>query len=150
MCIREKHLFHNDISPQFKFVLSNERLDFCELTMQINFHSRLWSYLPRVPIFLAMTVCIYILYNITISLNTCNLPETIVALPAVHRVCSCVLMHKFAQRLDSNWFTQHLFFTTWMIHSIKWMTLSVIMQDKYRNQETEGRHFYIYYSSRIK
>ncbi len=27
-----------------------------ELTMQINFHSRLWSYLPRVPIFLAMTV----------------------------------------------------------------------------------------------
>ncbi len=30
------------------------------LTMQINFHSLLWSYLSRVPIFLAMTVCIYI------------------------------------------------------------------------------------------
>ncbi len=27
---REKHLFHNHISPHFKFLLSNERLDFCE------------------------------------------------------------------------------------------------------------------------
>ncbi len=27
---REKHLFHNDISPHFKFLLSNERLDFCD------------------------------------------------------------------------------------------------------------------------
>ncbi len=27
------------------------------LTMQINFHSLLWSYLPKVPIFLAMTDC---------------------------------------------------------------------------------------------
>ncbi len=33
MCIREKHLFHNDISPHFKF-LSNERLDFCEFFKQ--------------------------------------------------------------------------------------------------------------------
>ncbi len=31
------------------------------LTMQINFHSLLWSYLPRVPIFLAMTV--YTVYS---------------------------------------------------------------------------------------
>ncbi len=31
MCIREKHLFQNDISPHFKFLLSNERLDFCDL-----------------------------------------------------------------------------------------------------------------------
>ncbi len=31
MCIREKHLFLNDISPHFKFLLSNERLDFCDL-----------------------------------------------------------------------------------------------------------------------
>ncbi len=46
MCIREKHLFHNYISPDFKFLLSNESLDFCDflnkrskgLTMQINFH----------------------------------------------------------------------------------------------------------------
>ncbi len=30
MCIREKHLFHNDIHPYFKFVLSNESLDFCD------------------------------------------------------------------------------------------------------------------------
>ncbi len=30
MCFREKHLFHNDISPHFKFLLSNESLDFCE------------------------------------------------------------------------------------------------------------------------
>ncbi len=30
MCIWEKHLFHNDISPHFKFLLSNERLDFCD------------------------------------------------------------------------------------------------------------------------
>ncbi len=30
MCIREKHLFHNDIFPHFKFLLSNERLDFCD------------------------------------------------------------------------------------------------------------------------
>ncbi len=26
--------------------------------MQINFHSLLWSYLPRVPMFLAMTMCV--------------------------------------------------------------------------------------------
>ena len=45
----EKNLRLNDISPHFKFLLSKERLDFCEfykkkkrskgLTMQINFHS---------------------------------------------------------------------------------------------------------------
>ncbi len=29
MCILEKYLFYNDISPHFKFLLSNERLDFC-------------------------------------------------------------------------------------------------------------------------
>ncbi len=28
MCIRENHLFHNDISSHFKFLLSNEMLDF--------------------------------------------------------------------------------------------------------------------------
>ncbi len=28
MCIREKYLFHNDIFPYFKILLSNERLDF--------------------------------------------------------------------------------------------------------------------------
>ncbi len=28
--IREKNIFHNDISPHFKFLLSNERLDFCD------------------------------------------------------------------------------------------------------------------------
>ncbi len=32
MCIREKHLFHNDISLHFKF-LSNERLDLCEFVL---------------------------------------------------------------------------------------------------------------------
>ncbi len=61
------YLFHNDINPLFKFLLSNERLDFVnfinkrstELTRlkQINFHSLLCSYLPRVPS-LAMTVCV--------------------------------------------------------------------------------------------
>ncbi len=30
MYIREKRLFQNDISPHFKYLLSNERLDFCE------------------------------------------------------------------------------------------------------------------------
>ncbi len=30
MCIREKHLFHNDISSNFKFLFSNARLDFCD------------------------------------------------------------------------------------------------------------------------
>ncbi len=72
MCIREKHLFHNYISPHFKFLLSNERLDFCDffqnkrskgLTMQINFHSLLWSYLPRVPV-ISDHDCIYII-NVT-------------------------------------------------------------------------------------
>ncbi len=33
--------------------------------MQINFHSLLWSYLPRVPVFLAMTVY----YHAEISLS---------------------------------------------------------------------------------
>ncbi len=59
MCIWEKHIFHNEISPHFKFLSSNERLDFCiflGLTMQIHFHSLLWSYLPRVLISLAVTV----------------------------------------------------------------------------------------------
>ncbi len=28
MCIREKHLFHNNISSHFKFLFSNESLDF--------------------------------------------------------------------------------------------------------------------------
>ncbi len=28
MCIRSKHLFHNDISPHLKFLFSNERVDF--------------------------------------------------------------------------------------------------------------------------
>ncbi len=27
----KKHLFHNDIYPHFKFLLFNERLDFCDL-----------------------------------------------------------------------------------------------------------------------
>ncbi len=26
-----KYIFHNDICPHFKFLLSNERLDFCDL-----------------------------------------------------------------------------------------------------------------------
>ncbi len=30
MYIREFFLFHNDISPHFKFLFSNERLDFCD------------------------------------------------------------------------------------------------------------------------
>ncbi len=62
------YLFHNDIFPHFKLLLSNERLfvfvNFLNkrskgLTMQIHFHSLLWSYLTKVPIFLAMTVNIY-------------------------------------------------------------------------------------------
>ncbi len=35
MCIRETCLFHNDISSHFKFLLSNERLDFCEKMTKI-------------------------------------------------------------------------------------------------------------------
>ncbi len=31
MYIREKYLFHNDIFPYFKFLLSNERLDFFKI-----------------------------------------------------------------------------------------------------------------------
>ncbi len=31
MCIIEKHLFHNDISPHFKLFFSNEKLDLCDL-----------------------------------------------------------------------------------------------------------------------
>ncbi len=38
------------------FIFLNKRS--IELTMQINFHSLLWSYLPRVSIFLAMTAYI--------------------------------------------------------------------------------------------
>ncbi len=30
MCIRENNLFHNDISSHFKFLFSNDRLDFCD------------------------------------------------------------------------------------------------------------------------
>ncbi len=78
MCIREKHLFHNVIPSYFKFLLSNERLDFCDffyksskgLTLQINFNSLLWSYLPRVPIFLAMIIYIYIYMYIYIYVYT--------------------------------------------------------------------------------
>ncbi len=68
MCIREKHLFHNDISPHFKFLLSNERLHLFiyfynrskGLTILINFHSLLWSYLPRVATIL--TTCAWYIY----------------------------------------------------------------------------------------
>ncbi len=28
---KQKRLFNNDVSPHFKFLLSNERLDFCDL-----------------------------------------------------------------------------------------------------------------------
>ncbi len=35
MCIRENKLFHNDISPHFKFLSSNEKLDFCELKKKV-------------------------------------------------------------------------------------------------------------------
>ncbi len=31
MCIREKHVFYNDIPPQFKFLFSNKGLDVCDL-----------------------------------------------------------------------------------------------------------------------
>ncbi len=30
-CVFEKKKYHNDISPHFKFLFSNERLDFCDL-----------------------------------------------------------------------------------------------------------------------
>ncbi len=55
--IREKYLFHNDTSPHFKVLFSNERLDFGDffLWFKIHFHSLLWSYLPRVPIILTTT-----------------------------------------------------------------------------------------------
>ncbi len=37
-CVLEKkYLFHNDISSHFKFLLSNERLHFCEF-FKINFN----------------------------------------------------------------------------------------------------------------
>ncbi len=55
-----KHLFHNENSspPHFQLFFFNDRLEFCEffewkikrITMQIYFHSRLCSYLPRVAI----------------------------------------------------------------------------------------------------
>ncbi len=38
------------------YILSALGINNAGLTMQINFHSLLWSYLPRVLIFLAMTV----------------------------------------------------------------------------------------------
>ncbi len=68
MCIREKHLFHNDISPHLKFLLSNEKLDFLEflnkrskgLTVQIHFHSLFIIFTVGADIF-AMTVYIHIL-----------------------------------------------------------------------------------------
>ncbi len=65
--IWEKHLFYNDISPFYIFIIQR-KVRFLwffinkiskELTKQIHFHSLLWSYLPRVPIFLAMAVHIF-------------------------------------------------------------------------------------------
>ncbi len=53
------YIFNNDISPHFKFLLSNERLDFCEFFVKKKikfFYSLLLSYLPRMSIFLHMTV----------------------------------------------------------------------------------------------
>ncbi len=52
-----KYIFNNDISPHFKFLLSNEMLDFCELKKKIKFfYSLLLSFLPRMSIVLHMTV----------------------------------------------------------------------------------------------
>ncbi len=45
----------------FKILFSNESLDFCDefvMTMNIYFHSLLWSYLPRVPTIL--TTCVHV------------------------------------------------------------------------------------------
>ncbi len=63
----KKYLFHNDVSPPilnsyypmkvYIFVNVFNKIS-KGLTMQINFHSLLWSCLPRVPIFLAMNVYI--------------------------------------------------------------------------------------------
>ncbi len=39
--------------------------------MQINFHNLLCSYLPRVPMFLAMTVYIYIYIYVYICIYVC-------------------------------------------------------------------------------
>ncbi len=30
MCIREKHVLHNDIFPHLKFLLSYEKFNFCD------------------------------------------------------------------------------------------------------------------------
>ncbi len=69
-----ENFFHNDISPHFKFVLSNKwKVIFFNnsskgLTMQIHFHSH-WSYIYQRCWYLwswlcmcVCTVCIYIIY----------------------------------------------------------------------------------------
>ncbi len=49
-CVFEKNIYFIMIfPPQLNFLIFNERLKQWKLTMQ--FHSLLWSYLPRVPIF---------------------------------------------------------------------------------------------------
>ncbi len=70
--------------PHFKFLYSNESLDFCDknkrskgLTMHIYFHSILWSYLPSVPtilttcVCLSVCVCVYIYIYIYIYVYIC-------------------------------------------------------------------------------
>ncbi len=74
MCIREKHLFYKIYFPPFKIIIQ-WKVRFLwfflnkiskGLTIHINFHSLLWSYLSRVPIFLVMTLyiflCVYMLF----------------------------------------------------------------------------------------
>ncbi len=38
MCIREKPLFHNENPAHFKFLLSNERLEMCDLKKKKQFN----------------------------------------------------------------------------------------------------------------
>ncbi len=55
--------------------------------MQIYFHSRLWSYLPRVPILVEGTVYIYIYIYIYIYVCVCVCESVCVC------VCVCVCVY---------------------------------------------------------
>ncbi len=51
-----KYIFNNDIYPHFKFLLSNERLDFCELKKKSIFFTAFYHLYQGCRYFLHMTV----------------------------------------------------------------------------------------------
>jgi len=76
--------------------IGNKRSKVCRLTMQIHFHSLLWSYLPRGPIILTMTVYTLTGHFITYTLLVRGLTPF-----CCLQNCLNYLWHRFSKVLET-------------------------------------------------